>query len=313
MSDDIPVGSPPVPPGRHAAPGGWYQDPNRPELERYWDGWQWSRNTRPNEGGGPQRGQQSKRGQQQPQPGQQGYQHPPYGNQGQQQYPQQDPYGQQQYPQQDPYAQPGQHAQQPYPQQPYPQQPYPQQPYQVAGQPVPVTADGVPLAGWGWRLLAVMIDGLLLSVLTTLASFPILSRMIEGMTAYMRAVITWTENPSGPQPNPETYVNLNDQYLIALIGAAVGMVFHVLFLHMKQATPGKLALGLRVVPVDRGQAQERALSIRQVLIRAAIWVIPAKVSCGAIFQLLDGLFPLWQPKRQALHDLAAKTQVVKIR
>lgn len=300
MSDDIPVGSPPVPPGRHAAPGGWYQDPNRPELERYWDGWQWSRNTRPNEGS-PQQGQQFKRGQQQAQPGQQTHgQHPPYGNQGQQQ----DPYAQQQ----DPYAQPGQHAQQP-----YPQQPYPQQPYQVAGQPVPVTADGVPLASWGWRLLAVMIDGLLLSVLTTLASFPILSRMIEGMTAYMRAVITWTENPSGPQPNLETYVNLNDQYLIALIGAAVGMVFHVLFLQMKQATPGKLALGLRVVPVDQGQAQERALSIRQVLIRAAIWVIPAKVSCGAIFQLLDGLFPLWQPKRQALHDLAAKTQVVKIR
>src|ERR687893_2334959 len=44
---DIPVGSPPVPPGRHAAPGGWYADPVDPARERYWDGWQWSRNTRP--------------------------------------------------------------------------------------------------------------------------------------------------------------------------------------------------------------------------------------------------------------------------
>ena len=26
---------------------------------------------------------------------------------------------------------------------------------------------------------------------------------------------------------------------------------------------------------------------------------------------VDALFPLWQPKRQALHDLAAKTQVVR--
>jgi uncharacterized RDD family membrane protein YckC len=25
------------------------------------------------------------------------------------------------------------------------------------------------------------------------------------------------------------------------------------------------------------------------------------------------LFPLWHPKRQALHDLAAKTQVVRLR
>ncbi|MGO1972994.1 MAG: RDD family protein [Propionibacteriaceae bacterium] len=302
MSDDIPVGSPPVPPGRHAAPGGWYPDPNRPDLERYWDGWQWSRNTRPREDAGskpPRPGHQGQYGQQ-PQQGQYGQQ-PQQGQYGQQpqQGQQQNPYGQQPpqqqpYPQQDPYAQPGQQ-------------------YMAAGRPVPVTADGVPLAGWGWRLLASMIDGLLLSVLTSLASFPILSRMIEGVTHYMQAVIEWTENPTGPQPVPETYMNMSDQYLIALIGAAVGMVFHVLFLHMKQATPGKLALGLRVVPVDQGQAQEKALSIRQVLVRAAIWVLPAKISCGAIFQLLDGLFPLWQPKRQALHDLAAKTQVVKIR
>ena len=47
---DIPIGSPPVPPGRHAAPGGWYPDPVDPAQERYWDGWQWSRNTRPRAG-----------------------------------------------------------------------------------------------------------------------------------------------------------------------------------------------------------------------------------------------------------------------
>ena len=47
---DIPVGSPPAPPGRHAAPGGWYPDPVNAAQERYWDGWQWSRNTRPRAG-----------------------------------------------------------------------------------------------------------------------------------------------------------------------------------------------------------------------------------------------------------------------
>ena len=46
---DIPVGSPPAPPGRHAAPGGWYPDPLDLARERYWDGWQWSRNTRVSE------------------------------------------------------------------------------------------------------------------------------------------------------------------------------------------------------------------------------------------------------------------------
>lgn len=46
VSDEIPVGSPPAPPGRHAAPGGWYPDPVDTTRERYWDGWQWSRQTR---------------------------------------------------------------------------------------------------------------------------------------------------------------------------------------------------------------------------------------------------------------------------
>ena len=32
-----------------------------------------------------------------------------------------------------------------------------------------------------------------------------------------------------------------------------------------------------------------------------------------IYQLLDGLWPLWDSKRQALHDKASKTNVVRIR
>ena len=32
-----------------------------------------------------------------------------------------------------------------------------------------------------------------------------------------------------------------------------------------------------------------------------------------VIRIVDVLMPLWNPKRQALHDVAAKTQVVKIR
>lgn len=237
----------------------------------------------------------------QQQPGHYGQQPGPYG-QGQP-----DPYGQQPGPygpgQPDPYGPPAHPGMAQGYVQPHP-----------GAAPVPLTADGVPLAGWGWRLLAIMIDGLLLTVLTYAAGFPILVRMIEGVSNYMVAVIEWTEGgAAGPQPLPQAYLNLNDQYWLALIGAVVGMAFNVLFLKLKQATPGKMAVGLRVVPVDQGRAQHQALSWQQAVIRSAIWVLPSKVSIGGLFQLLDGLFPLWQPKRQALHDMGAKTQVVKIR
>ena len=49
------------------------------------------------------------------------------------------------------------------------------------------------------------------------------------------------------------------------------------------------------------------------IVRSLLWTVPGFSALLAIFQLLDVLFPLWQQKRQTLHDLAAGTQVVKIR
>jgi uncharacterized RDD family membrane protein YckC len=40
-------------------------------------------------------------------------------------------------------------------------------------------------------------------------------------------------------------------------------------------------------------------------------VLPGINSLLALFTVVDALFPLWHPKRQALHDLAARTQVVR--
>jgi uncharacterized RDD family membrane protein YckC len=42
-------------------------------------------------------------------------------------------------------------------------------------------------------------------------------------------------------------------------------------------------------------------------------VLPSINSFLSLITVLDVLFPLWHPKRQALHDLAAKTQVIRPR
>jgi uncharacterized RDD family membrane protein YckC len=84
------------------------------------------------------------------------------------------------------------------------------------------------------------------------------------------------------------------------------------FLRWKSATPGKLLCGLRVVPVDHGHATG-PLPWSSILIRSAFWVLPSINSFLSLITVLDVLFPLWHPKRQALHDLAAKTQVIRPR
>ena len=103
-----------------------------------------------------------------------------------------------------------------------------------------------------------------------------------------------------------------EQLIITALSLGVGMLYHVVFLRWKAATVGKLICGLRVVPVDRGRFTE-TLGWNTVGIRSAFRVMPGITSVLTLFVLLDSLFPLWHPKRQAIHDLAAKTQVIRPR
>jgi uncharacterized RDD family membrane protein YckC len=281
---EIPVGSPPVPPGRHAAPSGWYPDPVNRANERYWDGWQWSRTTRPNESAAP----------------------PPQAHVGQPHYPA-PPYGQ--APQQNPYGQPQQN--------PYGQAPYGQPaafPAAYPSKPVPTTEDGVPLAGWWWRALAVVIDAVIVGVSTSLLLLPIYLRLASTLGDYFRATVEAAQQgqPMPPQPDLTALLSANDQLILLLVSLVVHTAYITLFVHWRSATPGKMVVGLRVVPVDRGRSTER-LGWSTCLIRALIWTIPNVQSMLIVIRIVDVLMPLWNPKRQALHDVAAKTQVVKIR
>ena len=304
---DIPVGSPPAPPGRHAAPSGWYADPLDAGQERYWDGWQWSRNTRAREGGPtaaaggypPHPGHQPQDGQPQ-QPGyppQQGY--PPAGYPQQPGYPPQQGYPPAGYPQQQGYPPVGQ------------TQPWTGHPPGGGGRQAATTADGVPLSGWWWRVLAAVVDGIFVSILAGLASLPILLPLIQRISLYFAEVMEAARaGQAQPPVTPTDLVPVGDSVLLSVIAVAVSFVYQALFLRWRAATPGKLICGLRVVPVDEGRRAER-LAWRAVLLRALVWAAPGLNSLLSLVRLLDVLFPLWQPKRQALHDLAARTQVVK--
>ena len=281
---DIPVGSPPVPPGRHAAPGGWYADPVDPARERYWDGWQWSRNTRPRESQPPPYAAAGSAPSGYPAPGPAGYSGPGSGG-----YPGQVPGG-------------------------YPPPPgYPAAAsYGYPAGPVATTADGVPLAGWWWRVLAAVIDNALLSTVVTIIAAPVWLPIYEAFAAYLEAVIEAARAGAAAPPvmDANQLIPIRAQVIVTALSVGLGMLYHVTFLRWKGATLGKLACRLRVVPVDRG-LDPGPLSWNAVIIRAAVWVLPGISSLLALFTVVDVLFPLWQPKRQALHDLAAKTQVVR--
>ena len=261
---DIPVGSPPAPPGRHAAPGGWYADPLDVNRERYWDGWQWSRNTRDSEV-------------------------PPAYRQGPAPAPPPVPFGA------------------------GPAVPYAAGPVPGVSRQAATTADGVPLAGWWWRALAGLVDALVVGTVSLVATLPFYGELVGAVRTFWSAAVRAAQTGAPPPatPNFASTISGGDQLLVILVTFALGMAYHLPFLRMRGATLGMLACGLRVVPVDEGRSTGR-LPWPTVLVRALLWVLPGALSLR-ILTVADVLVPLWHPKRQTLHDLAARTQVVRLR
>jgi uncharacterized RDD family membrane protein YckC len=174
---------------------------------------------------------------------------------------------------------------------------------------LPVTADGVPLAGWWQRVLAVVVDSILVSLVAGLLSSPLLVRIGGRLVEIFNEAVRTGGNPllTGLQ-----VLTPAETALLTLIQLSVAAAYHAIFLRTKAATPGKLVVGLRVVPVDQGR-NRAPLGWGTIVVRILVWLGPMASAVLIAVRLVDVLIPLWQPKRQALHDLAAKTQVVRVR
>ncbi|HEY9290114.1 MAG TPA: RDD family protein [Microlunatus sp.] len=300
---DIPIGSPPVPPGRHAAPQGWYPDPVDGSQERYWDGWSWSRNTRPSESAGPAGPVPAGTFGGHPAGPQTGYGPGGYGRPGQGTGHGTGGFQHGGY-QQGGYGRPG-----------YGQQPHPPVGTQPRTPAAAVTTDGVPLAGWGWRFLAAVIDLICYSILSTIFAIPIYLKLLPVISQYFSEAMAAAE--SGRQPPMLTPSDLalstTDQLTLTGITIVVGLLYFGLFWRFLRATPGQLLCGLRVVPAGNGTYTDR-LPWQQALVRALIFIVPFAVgSYLMLFAVLNALLPLWNANRQAIHDIAARTQLVRIK
>ncbi|GII31217.1 RDD family protein [Planotetraspora mira] len=255
--------------------------------------------------------------------GQQGYGQPQYGQQGygQQGYGQPD-YGQtQQYGQ----GQPG-YGQQPYGQQPYGQQGYGQPGYgqpaygqpaygqpgygQQYGAPAAIPPGApAPLAEWWQRLVARIIDGVIVYV-----PFLIISAIITAV------VVT----NAGYDAETGVVTLESGVFLAALLSALVGGVgmiaYEFLMLRQRGQTFGKMAMGIKVVQVGgtlgpEGLPQDVAAKRAGVLFGPQLIRFNLLLSLIAgIFALVNALWLLWdKPLSQALHDKVAKTIVVKVK
>lgn len=189
----------------------------------------------------------------------------------------------------------------------------------------PTTPDGVPLAGWGVRVGAYLIDTVLVGGVGMLVSLPAqvsAQREINALTQEL-------ESSATPDLGAfwEGYVEiLRSQLVWQLPVMLLGLAYFAGMLRWKGATVGKLALGLRVRLRGReGRLPWGAICARIALLNmlgmvpffflvAGSW--PGALLAALVMMVvvpLNLLWPLWDKQRQALHDKVARTNVVKVR
>jgi uncharacterized RDD family membrane protein YckC len=193
----------------------------------------------------------------------------------------------------------------PYGSNPYGAPPPPQAPPWAGYQPYPPQAPAatVPLASWGSRFAARLIDwiivGIVLIPVYILVLYPDIQDFINQVPTDGSAIDTQVI------ANFQTAI-VAKAFFLGLLAALAQMVYEVPQLVAYGRTVGKRVLGIRV----RMFAEDRRPGWGEASIRVSVLAFGQLLLSG-LFVLLDCLWPLWdKPWQQALHDKAAKTIVV---
>ena len=269
-------------------PPGWYDDPAGSPQERYWEGTRWTQNLRDRPEtipgvtsaspaaervAAPQPAPQVSRGQVGPS------QFRPKPTQGQ-----------------PPQGQPTQG------------QPIPTPPGMVATL-IRTTEDGVPLASFGVRALATIIDTILFAIIGGLVGWPYLVRVWRAF----QEMLAWSmDNPGQTSIPVADFDYITPFTVVQFITLGVSFVAQVFLVRLLGGTLGQLVMGLRVVPAEKGRVAR--VSWKTSLLRSATWLAVMAASQVALFPVVISYFrPLWHPRLKTWHDSIADTQVVATR
>jgi uncharacterized RDD family membrane protein YckC len=145
--------------------------------------------------------------------------------------------------------------------------------------------------GFWIRFVARLIDGIILGIINGIVRIPFMmmfgAGMGLGLDRGLRGGLIFGPAMAGVMG------------VSALIGVALGAAYDVYFLSAHGATPGKMALGLRVIRADGGPISPMLALARHF----AEWV-------SAIILLFGYIMAGFDPEKRALHDRICETRVI---
>ncbi|MHB1009072.1 MAG: RDD family protein [Propionibacteriaceae bacterium] len=173
-------------------------------------------------------------------------------------------------------------------------------------QPIVAAAAATGLASFGRRVVATIIDNLLVSFVITAVMSVVIhdfqNRVVSGMQVLYDDVLV-----GGQSTLPDDLSHLLMLMTYAVIVATVA--YGVVCLGVWSRTLGQRVAGIAVCPVDK-HADKVGWS--RGLARSLAWTLLSQG--GGLFLAVNAVsisMVLWHPKRQSLPDLLARTQVVR--
>ncbi len=277
-----------------SASAGWYDDPRDPATLRYWDGVMWTDHVTPKQS--PTLAQ-SHIGQAHPVPAVQ---------------PQASPAQPSAAAANQPFSTPTATGQPPWQQGAgeYAGAPQWQQPRSLG---VVTTPDGAEISGWWKRVLARVLDSIVVSVISLPLTGWFYLQYVKVIQSWMDAMLA--DARAGRQTGTLMLPGQAYTYLVpaALITLVVYAAYEILFLSRTGATPGKRIVGISVRLREVAGPPPASAVLKRFTVQqgpALLALVPVVGSVLSLFQVLDSLWPLWDQRRQALHDKVAKTNVV---
>ena len=274
-------------------PSGWYDDPQDPSQLRYWDGVSWSSHVTPKVSPTVQDSTIGmpygvKPAATRPEaPGSHGATGPSGGPGG---------YGPAQQWQQGGGAQGG------------PMPAYTQLGYSTR----PSTPDGVVLSGWWKRVLARIIDNIIISIVALPLTLGPMRQVVTVLQDYIQQVVDTVDAGSSTMPaQPDGLTGPMLQISLTMLVLYLG--YEIAFLTMTGATLGKRVVGISVRLRDEPGPPPLAAVLTRTAVKEGgdiVGLVPVLGLFGSLFSFLDILWPLWDGKKQAIHDKAAATNVV---
>ncbi|WP_406148584.1 RDD family protein [Streptomyces sp. NBC_01012] len=156
-----------------------------------------------------------------------------------------------------------------------------------------------PLAEPGKRILARLIDFLIISIPLYLISLP-----------FGGAVDVSSDDGNDDFGNAIGNTYNGHQLVWSLIGLVVYVAYDTYFTHKDGRTLGKRLLKMRVAMLNDGSVPDTSSS----LMRAVVLWLPALLCCPCLWWLINIVLMFTdKPYRQALQDKAGKTVVVNVR